>query len=192
MTASDWTTFGKTSGGKTGGKFIRPGSLKDGESMTFRVLGSPLEYFERWTVDKKPVLIRFGEPWPADKKWREGKEGKVKDGKAIPIYHYEQEKVVILSFTQGSIVDQFLKYIKHAKYGEPTRYDLTLTRKGSGFDDTEYALVADPPEPVSEKVMAAWNAVLEAGFDLNELFTGGDPFAPTGNSKPENDVDIPF
>lgn len=185
MTASDWTTFGKTSGGGgTGGAFFRPNKLKDGQGVKFRILGSPLEGFERWTVAKKPVLARFGEAWPDGHEWRPGKEGAPRLFGAMPIYNYADDAVQVFAFTQGGIRDAIAAYVANEDYGIPTGYDMTLSRKGTGMDDTKYTLVASPPKAPADKVVAAWTAVLEKGFDLDELFRAGNPFEP--------DASIPF
>lgn len=177
MTASDWTTFGKTSGGSSGGAFFRPNKLKDGQSVKFRILGSPIEGFERWTVEQKPVVARIGEGWPEGHKWRDGKEGAPRLFAAMPIWNNNDEMVQTFTFTQGSIRDAIASYVAHEDYGVPTGYDLTLTRKGSGME-TEYSVVASPPKAPSDKAVAAWTAVLEKGYDLEALFEGGDPFNP--------------
>lgn len=176
---ADWTTFGKRSGGSSGGRFLRPNKLKDGESVRFRILGSFVEGWERWTKDNKPVLAHDGEPWPKDKEWRPGKDGAAKMFSAMPVWNVTEEAVQVFAFTQASIADALRGYVEHEEYGVPTGYDLTLSRKGTGMD-TEYTLVASPPKAVSAKVAKAWSEVVDAGFDLEELFSGGDPFAPKG------------
>ena len=130
MTASDWTTFGKTSGGSSGGSFFRPNKLKDGQSVKFRILGSPVEGFERWTVEQKPVVARVGEGWPEGHKWRDGKEGAPRLFAAMPIWNNADELVQTFTFTQGSIRDAIASYVAHEDYGVPTGYDLTVTGKG--------------------------------------------------------------
>lgn len=175
---SDWETFGKTSGGGGGGgAYFRPGMLKDGESRKFRILGSPVEGFERWTTANKPCVIHVGQSWPDGLTWRPGKEGNPRLFAAMPIWNNADEAVQVFTFTQGAIRDGIAGYVAHEDYGIPTGYDLTLTRKGTGMD-TEYSLVASPPKPPSEKAVAAWTQVLEKGFDLEALFTGDNPFEP--------------
>jgi len=177
MTASDWTTFGKTSGGSSGGSYLRPNKLKDGQSIKFRILGSPIEGFERWTKDNKPVSIALGEGWPEGHDWRDGKEGNPRLFAAMPVWNYADEKVQVLTFTQAVIREALVAYAGNDEYGQPTGYDLTIARKGSGMDTT-YSLVASPPKPCPAKAVEAWDAVLKAGFSLDALFHGGDPFAP--------------
>lgn len=180
MTASDWTTFGKTSGGSVGGAYLRPNKLKEGQSVKFRVLGSPVEGFERWTEDNKPVVIRLGEGWPEGKTWRTPTAERKESPKmfaAMPVWNYAEEAVQVLWFTQASIREAITSCVGHEDYGQPTGYDLTITRKGTGMD-TEYGVVPSPPKPASEKAVAAWEAVLAKGFDLEALFVGGDPFNP--------------
>ena len=188
MTESVWTTFGKTSGGGgSGGNFLRPSKLKDKQSVKFRILGSPIEGFERWTTENKPVSIALGEPWPAGHEWRPGKEGNPKMFASMPVWNYAEEAVQVLTFTQATIREQLSSWATHEEWGDPTGYDLTLKRTGTTKEDTKYALVPSLPKPCPEVAVAAWDAVLKSGFDLNELFTGGNPFAPAAK-----DDDIGF
>ena len=126
---------------------MRPGSLKDGQSVKFRILGSPLEGFERWTVEKKPVMVALGEAWPPGYNWREGKEGSPKLFAAVPIWNNAEDRVQVFTFTQGAIRDAIANYVAHEDYGAPTGYDLTLTRKGIAAGQTKEALSATPALP---------------------------------------------
>ena len=72
-----------------------------------------------------------------------------------------------------------MEYIKslvdNKKWGNPSGYDITVTRKGSGFD-TNYTCVAEPHSVMEEHISEAWS---KCKVNLNELYTNGDPFNPS-------------
>ena len=70
-------------------------------------------------------------------------------------------------------MDQLFKFMKDADYGDPSGYDIKLSKTGEGIK-TEYSLVAAPPKSVSKEVADAYTKVV---CNLKALYDGEDPWA---------------
>ena len=136
----------------TGG-YLNPGKLTDGQSIKFRILGIPVEGWEYWNTDGKPVrLAKAPSALPSDIRYRDGKPEKVKFFAAFPVWSYPDSAVQVCQLTQKSILQGIDAYASHEDYGNPIGYDLTLTRKGKGLE-TEYSIIASPPSLSPMRVM---------------------------------------
>lgn len=144
--------------------------LKD-ETTTFRILSSAVVGWMYWNTENKPVRSRTAfEETPKDIRYKDGKPERIKHFWAFVVYDYKTKKAKIMELTQSTIKDPIEALVRNAKWGKPTGYDITITRKGEGLD-TEYSVI---PEPHSESPMLNVPPI-----DLQVLFEGGDPFAPT-------------
>lgn len=153
--------------------FKAPGRYK------FRILAQPIFGWEGWKVIENkntPFRFRMNEK-PADTS--SFKEGKVIHFWAMPVYNFNTNRVEVLSITQKGIQAAIEAYARDVEWGSPLRYNLTVTREGTGRDDTKYTTLNSPHSPLAEEAKAAWEKTLAAGFNINELFKDGDPFAPT-------------
>lgn len=168
--------------------------FEDGEN-TFRVLSSAVTGFSYWTTSKKPVRSKMMfEETPDDAQL--SKEGKFqpKHFWAFVVWNYKAERVQILELTQKSIQDAILALVNNKKWGDPVKYDITVSKAGEGLD-TEYTVMPNPHSPADGK----WFADAEA-VNVQALFSNGDPF--TKDSAPvesktdlqdgPNPDDIPF
>lgn len=136
---------------------------------TFRVLAPAIVGYEYFNTDNKPVRSEeMFEETPDIKK-----DGSVKHFWAFPIWNYEAERVQILELTQKSIMTAMKALIDNPKWGNPIAYDITITRKGSTMNDTEYAVMPNPHTSISDTIAAAY---LKRPIKLEELYSGGDPF----------------
>ncbi|GAA4349977.1 hypothetical protein GCM10023185_07170 [Hymenobacter saemangeumensis] len=154
-----------------------------------RVLSKqPAIGYEYWNDANKPVrcLENPGKaPAGMRKKAPNGGDERVKEFWAMVVYNYDTEKIEIWQVTQVAIKSAIQEYSRHAKYGHPSKYDLTITKTGSGLN-TEYSVVADPPEAISAEVLAL---AKQTPINLQALFDGGNPFeasaaAPAPAPKP--------
>ena len=141
--------------------------LQDGEN-TFRVLSSAIVGWEYWNRDNKPVRSEkdFVQT-PADIRMEDGKPSSIKHFWAFLVYNHRAEKQQILEITQSSIQNAIRALVQNPKWGDPKKYDITITRSGSGFD-TEYTVMPNPHTELEIKPI---------NVNLNALYTGGDPFA---------------
>ena len=155
--------------------------FKDGEN-TFRVLSSAITGYKYWTEDTKP--IRSPKPFLKTPNIRIDKEGhavKVKHFWAFVVWNYKAEKVQILEITQSTIQGAIKSLVDNKNWGDPKEFDITVSRTGDGFD-TEYSTM---PNPKATLPPEATQAYISVKIDLEQLFSGGDPFGADTAKKPE-------
>jgi hypothetical protein len=153
------------------GRYINPAKI-EGE-IRLRFFGSGITGFEAWTDDNKPVRWETKpEQLPSNIRQQEGYPT-LKRFLAGLVYDYASESFKILQITQKTLMDQLFKFMKDEDYGDPTGYDVKISRTGEG-KKTEYTLVAAPPRAVAKDVQAAYDNLT---CNLNALFDGDDPFA---------------
>lgn len=177
----------------SGGSYFSPSKLQDGGSVRFALLSdAPLEFYECWATapdgTSKPlrfdydptyedVIAEAGNYVP-----RPGRGGPgtadVKLAIAVPIWNYEAGSVQIMQITQRSIQRELDSLSQQEDYTNLLEWDMTLSKKGSGLT-TEYRLRPAPRKKgAQDTIDAAWKEVLDAGFDLSRLLTGGNPYKP--------------
>lgn len=163
--------------------------LQIGENK-FRILSGFGDYavmgWEYWSADKKPVRTELNNKPGADE--LENSDGRpAKHFWALPVFDYKESRVKVLEFTQARIQDALQAYAQDSDWGDPTEYDIAINKKGEGLD-TEYSVVPKPKKKLDAEIKKAWDEVTALGFNLNELFTSGDPFNPgTITSKRESE-----
>lgn len=182
MTASGWEKAASSIPESTGGNYYK---LKDGANK-FRVLSEPIQGYLYWTIDSKPVRLKeYPEVMPSN--MREG--DKIKFFWAFTVWSYRDSKVQIIELTQSTIQRAIADLVSNEDWGSPTKYDITVSRKGEKLD-TEYTV---QPSPHRDAPLDALQSLKKAPVRLEALFTGSDPFAPSSDAtddiKPE---DIPF
>lgn len=100
---------------------------------------------------------------------------------AFVVGNYREAKLQILELTQASIQGPIEDLVVTPEWGNPTEYDITISKKGQKLD-TEYSVPPSPHKPVAEDVAALFKAT---HVDLPALFDGKDPFAP---SEPKDNI----
>lgn len=163
-------------------------------STKFLAVGSAIVGWEYWNNAGKPVRlsekpeVAYSE-LPDIRAERDGNY-KVNHFWVFPVVDCSDGKVKILEITQKSVQKQIRAYIENEDWGSPVQsYTITVNRTGDGMLDTEYNVMANPTKVIDPQWIAEWDRVKKAGFDLNELYKGGDPFKPThGVSQAEVDA----
>lgn len=155
--------------------------LVDGDN-TFRVLSPAIVGYEYWkTITKDdgkegrtPIRKRFDEN--IDLNDLETKEdGSLDMPKvfwAFVVYNFNDKRIQILEITQASIRKAIEPLIKNPKWGDPKEYNLVITKSGQKLD-TEYHVSPEPKEKLDESII---KKAAEMKIDLEELYSGGDPF----------------
>lgn len=143
--------------------------LKTEGAHKFRVLSSAIVGYEYFNTNNEPVRSKdiFDET-PNIKK-----DGKINHFWAFVVWNYESERVQILEITQKSIQQQMKAYIDNPDWGSPKGYDITINRKGTTKNDTEYTVMPSPHKPVDQKIVDKFTSMK---IDLNALYIGKDPF----------------
>lgn len=175
---------------RTSGRFVQPKNwmeVKEGkrifQKFKCRVLASPVAGVVAWNADNRPSRFKSEAEIPANFNWRLHKDGDHVGKKefpktfwAFPVWDYEVSEVRVWELTQAGLRDAFRALAANPEWGSPLGYDVTATREGKGLN-TKYALSPSPKSAVPVDAATAWNECVAAGFDLNRLFDGGDPFS---------------
>lgn len=145
----------------------------------FLPLASAVIGFLYWTREDKPVRTHEM-PDPAlldDARRDEDGNVEIKHFWAFPVWDYATRKVKVLEITQKGVMKAIRKSAENPRWGNPVmKYSFTVTKEGEKLN-TEYTVQANPSEPISQDIITAWEDAKSKGFDINRLFTGGDPFS---------------
>ena len=169
------------------------------EGVELRVMEIPAVFgWERWTAATKerpsgaPVRWRDGQPVPHHN-WRTAPGGKAESAKmfrALWVWNVKREKLQVLVFTQGQIVDGFRNLYENSRWGDPTGYSVALSRSGSGLE-TVYSLLPLEKGPLPSEAVKQFARIKNECAGLAALFDGGDPFAPFGSAAGTADHNDP-
>ena len=159
--------------------------LQDGDNR-FRVLGRALEAAELW-IDGKPVRRKSKFDYTksdldnADENKLTKMKSEPKEILAFPVYNYQTSKVEVLQLNQVTILRALDKYFHDEDWGDPQDYDIVIERSKIG-DKVSYSVSPKPAKLLKPEVEDAWDEAYKAGFSIEALLTGGNPF---GSKKPE-------
>lgn len=97
-----------------------------------------------------------------------------------PVYNWDLKKVQVLEVSHISVARQFAKYGLNRKYAKNLlSWDFELGKIQADMTRYELLIVPrDEDEHDEEAMESEWEKVQVAGFSLNEMLTGGDPFNP--------------
>jgi hypothetical protein len=152
------------------GRYLNPAKITD--EVRVRFFGAGITGFEAWTVDNKPIRWETKpEELPSNIRQQEGYQT-IKRFIAGVVYDYSADDFKILQITQKTLMDQLFKFISDDDYGDPTSYDIKISKSGEG-KKTEYSLVAAPPKTVKAELQERFE---NFKCDLPRLFDGEDPF----------------
>jgi hypothetical protein len=180
----------------TGGAYLNPSSISEGEKVRITFLGEDsLAGFEAWVSSRdgsKRIPLRFGQdPTRSDLEERAADEGGVVDAETVAkpfyafvVFNYDAEAVQVFQFSQQSLAGPIIDALSDEEVeAEPHLYDFVMSATGTGRDK-RYSVLPVPGRrrkaDADKTVAAAWEAVLEKGFDLSVLLSGGDPFKGIG------------
>jgi len=137
-------------------------------SNKFRIVSPMISGFEGWNRSGDSAKVyRQAAPFTKQEIEEHGFEEKPKQFFGCIIYSYEHESFLIYTFTQKSIAQEIRNYITDPDWGDPTAYDITIKKSGTGLS-TEYSLVFSPPKPLEVETISL-------DYRLENLFDGTDP-----------------
>lgn len=143
--------------------------ITEGEHKV-RVLAPVIIGFESWKEeDGKKSPQRFKTFQEAIKV--PSKDGSIKEFHAFIVWDYAEKMVRLLNITQKTLQKSIYTYATNPKWGDPTNYDINITRVGKAMD-TEYSLTVDPKEPMAQEIKEAFKMVK---IVPENYFTGGHP-----------------
>lgn len=149
----------------------------------FLPLASAIVGHEYWNTDNKPVRVK---DYPnvedlGDARRDEDGNVQIKHFWAFPVWDYATKSVKLLEITQKTLMTAIRAYAENTKWGNPVmRYSFTVTKSGEKLN-TEYGVMANPAQEIGQDIVSAWEQAQAGGFDINRLFTGGDPFTSEAN-----------
>lgn len=170
---------------KSAGKYLKLTKVED--ELKFRLIQKPVVGWEGWR-DKKPLRFKTFEETKGLK--FDGSQYNPKGDPvhfwAFTIWNFKEERIQVLTITQSSVMNRLTQLNQDPDWGSLLNYDIKVIKEGKG-KETKYIINPLPQKPVPD---AALKALAEKPVDLNELFTGGDPFGDSEASP--SDVEDDF
>jgi hypothetical protein len=154
--------------------------LEEGKHQ-IRVLDSAITGVEYWveitgedgSTKRQPKRVHVGESIPVGEI---DPDNTPKNFWAFPIWNYKTSTIQTLSLTQKSLMKQLKTLVDDEDYGDPTGYDIVITRTGKTLGDTEYQLTPKPPKLLDEEVIKQYEELVDSGkYDINRLYDGEYP-----------------
>ena len=146
--------------------YFNPGRLLEGDETRIRILTPPLEGWENWTEDKKPIRFRLKDrPQVAP-----NPKSPMKQFFAVVVWNYEIERLQIWSFSQAHIKKSLDSLSKNK--GSPLNYDLFVSKHGEE-QDTRYILRPSTPHKVDKQVEIIFETT---PINLEALYVSKEPF----------------
>lgn len=87
---------------------------------------------------------------------------------AMVVFDYRTKELKPFNIHQKNILNAIREYVNNPKYGDPTGFDIVITKKGSGKETKYPSIIANPPEEMSKEVKEALAKVkinVEKAFD---------------------------
>lgn len=157
--------------------------LEDGQNK-LRIMSEPVMGFLYWNRDNKPVRVTMNErPEGRPEDMRD--DDKIKHFWALIVWNYAEKRLQILELTQASIQGPIEDLAANADWGDPREYDITITKTGQKLD-TEYSVMPSPARPVPDEARQAFSVTK---IDLEQLFSGGDPFNPVASVDSDKEIE---
>jgi len=104
-----------------------------------------------------------------------------------PIFNLDKNCIQIFEVSQPSISKQIIKETGLKKYrkgvGLDSVFSCTLHKLIDGFTKYTFNIIdREEDEDKDAKIADEWEDAKKAGFDIDQLILGGDPFNPEGDS----------
>ena len=186
----------ESEGAVTDPPYLRPNKIEFGSPAVFALLvEDPLEYWLVWGTPKeggnnKPfrflqmpsdeeIELEMGRDFTRALNFEKTEIDKVYRCLTWPVYNWSKNRVEVFEITQISISRQIVGYALEKAYAKNILdWDFKLKREKVGIK-TVYdlkILPRDEDEHDDAQMVVDWKIAKKAGFDLNRLITGEDPF----------------
>lgn len=170
--------------------------LEQGKPANFALLEQdPLEYWLVWAEAKasgsmKPfrfmnqpssdeIDLELGSEYVQSMNYDKTAIRKPQQCLTWPVYNWDMNRVQVLEVSHISLARQFAKYGLNKKYSKNLLdWDFELSKIKADMVRYELFIVPrDEDEHDENKMSKDWTQVEKAGFDLNRMVTGEDPFS---------------
>lgn len=149
---------------KTGSAYF---DFEDGDNMIRIVSGFSKGY--KFNFDNQELNKELKYPFYAPDAPEVEKYGnKLQKTFVMVIWNYQAEELQICKIHQKTILKQLKKYMDNKLYGDPTKYDLIISKSSVG--KTEYSVTANPPSALDEKIV---DALASSEIVLENIFKDG-------------------
>lgn len=132
-----------------------------------RILSKPIVFWEDW-VDGKPVRYDL-----LNRPEKVHNEFGLHHCWAFKAYNYNAKQMEVCEINQFSIKSPIEKLQANEEWGNPTEYDITITKTVQN-KKTTYTVTPSPKKKASPQVVAAYEA---NPIDLTKLMSGDNPFS---------------
>lgn len=161
--------------------------FKNGDNR-FRILSNAVIGYIYWNNENKPVRAKNQPTIQMMVNPKINPTGKVDMPKhfwAFIVFDYSDRMIKIMEITQKNIQASIYDYHADVSWGDPRNYDINIKKSGDGIE-TKYSVIPTPPSPLKEDVK---NLFLNTKINLENLFTGDDPFNGE-NQTMEEEINI--
>lgn len=158
-------------------RYLKLSKLDQGETK-IRILTDPIFYWEYWedvSEGDEPVFNDNGEIKRTPVRFADDMKPDNPEAEyfmSVYIWNYSKKKTFILSIKQKGVLKTIDKFEDDEDFGEMTKYDLKITKKGEG-KQSAYTILPMPPKPLSEEVRQALN---NEPINLNAMIICKDPW----------------
>lgn len=145
--------------------------LEEG-NIKVRILSDVTTGWEYWIEEnkkRKPIRVVDFKEVPVEVRQAQDDDDKPKFFWMLLVWNYALEKAQIFEITQVTIRRTIENLYKDEAWGDPKKYDLSITRTGEKFD-TVYTIV---PTPLTKFVTKDKDI---PAIDMSKIFENGDPF----------------
>ena len=145
----------------------------------FIPMASAVVGWQYWTNDNKPERLteapKNAATLPNIRQEDDGSYN-VSHFWAFPVIDYADGNVKVLEITQKTIQGAIHSYVKNDEWGDPVQnYSFSVSKEGEKFE-TKYTVMANPAKGLREGYLETWETAIKDGFDMERIFSGGDPF----------------
>jgi len=154
--------------------------LQDGENR-FRILSTPVIGYEGWK-DGKPfrreetVCSITPDMVDLDTKFDPAGKPKINHFWAFAVWNTTEKKVQILELTQKTIMSPLHDLINDADWGDPRKYDISITRTKVG-DKVTYTVKPFPHKDLTAEIKTAYD---DSDIDPRSILKGGNTDTASG------------
>lgn len=158
-------------------RYLRLNMIEENSPYRIRFLGNAITGWEVWVEDDEgEKKLRFEEKpdeLPENAKADMSGRKEYKRFISCVVYDYKLEKLRVLDLNQPGVMNKIFEYDDDPDYGDPTGYDIKITKTVKG-KKTSYSVNAAPPKAVAPTIEKLFKAT---PCDLNRLFDNEDPWA---------------
>lgn len=132
---------------------------KEAGKHIFRFMGDILT-FNRYWKDQKPWIFTERSEIPSDADKNDKGKLKIDHVWAVIAVRKDDGKAVAcgpLEIPHGSLQKALMDYYDDPDFGDFLKYDIVITRKGTGRYDTKYSVIAKPPKPPTQEALDLYN-----------------------------------